>query len=386
MSKKYKKLIEQILTLHDLHQSWSPSHIANELQNSDCPPPQTRRALVRFINYTIKRGTVNARWRSGRPRTTRTRKFISLVKQNIENKRKQSMRRTNRLIKKEQLKSSYGSVHRALRYDIKIKPWKITRSQKINDTQRHERVRSAKILLRKFGNKPTRSNSKWKRLINSDFSGRINLIQKHNAKNNVIWSKNKTTIPPELLTVGQQKYSPGVMIFGSISSRGLIPNNSPIFIDEWLKTECKRLKKKRITMDRFMYIKLIETELKPHIDTLYPDVNVIWQDDMDSKHRSSYALNKIDELFCERITHDEEASKMADIWPIENIWGYIKEKIDEHEVENITALKYKIIQIWNTIKPDMCSKLINSIPKRLQCVINKKGHLINRKDYNSINI
>jgi hypothetical protein len=184
-------LIGQILTLHDLHQRWSPSDIADELQNSDCPPPQTRRALVRFINYTIKRGTVDVKRRSGRPRTTRTKRFISLVKQNTENKRKQSTRRTNRSIKKEQLKSSYGSVRRALTYDLEIKPWKIARSQKINDTQRHERVKSAKKLLRKFGNKPTRSTSKWKRLINSDFSGRINLIQKHNSKNDVIWSKSK---------------------------------------------------------------------------------------------------------------------------------------------------------------------------------------------------
>ncbi len=135
-----------------------------------------------------------------------------------------------------------------------------------------------------------------------------------------------------------------------------------------------------------MYIKLIETELKPHIDMLFPDVNVIWQDDTDSKHRSSYALSKIDELFYECVTPDEEASKMADIWPIENVWGYIKEKIGGHEVENIAVLKDKIVQIWNTINPDMCSKLINSIPKRLQCLIDKKGYPINKKDYNGMNI
>ena len=87
---------------------------------------------------------------------------------------------------------------------------------------------------------------------------------------------------------------------------------------------------------------------------LFPDVNVIWQDDMDSKHRSSYALNKIDKLFSERITPDEEAGEMADIWPIENVWAYIKDKIDEHEVENITTLKHRIVQIWNKITLQMC--------------------------------
>ena len=182
MSQKFKKLVEQILVLHELHKEWSPIDIADVLENSDCPPPQTRRALVRFINYTITRGTVNARKRSGRPRTTRTTQFISLVKHNIENKRKASIRNTIKSITNEQLKSSYGSVHRALTDDIEIKPWKIARSQKINMTQQYDRVRSAKKLLRKFGTVPTRSNSKWKRLINSAFSDRINLIQKHNSK------------------------------------------------------------------------------------------------------------------------------------------------------------------------------------------------------------
>ncbi len=186
------------------------------------------------------------------------------------------------------------------------RPWKIARSQKMNATQRYGRVKSAKKLLQKFGTKPTRSNSKQKRLINSDFSARINLIQKHNSKNDIVWSKNKTTIPPELLTGSQKRYCSGIMIFGAISSRSLILKHSPIFIDDWLKTECKKVNKEQNTMDRFLYIniKLVGKELKPHIDM---------------------------------------------IWSIENVWGYIKEKIDECEVKNITELKRRIVQIWNTI-------------------------------------
>ena len=107
MSNRYKKLREQILALHNLHKKWSSSNIANELQNSDCPPPQTRRALVRYIKYTMKRGTVESRNRSGRPRSTRTTTFISFVKDNIENKRKKSMRKTVKLMKANSLMVVY---------------------------------------------------------------------------------------------------------------------------------------------------------------------------------------------------------------------------------------------------------------------------------------
>ncbi len=41
--KNTKKLIEQLLTLHDLHKRSTPNDIADGLQNSNCLPPQTRR-------------------------------------------------------------------------------------------------------------------------------------------------------------------------------------------------------------------------------------------------------------------------------------------------------------------------------------------------------
>jgi len=64
MSRKYEKLRKQILILHELHQNWSSTDIANELMNSDCPPSQTRSPLIRYVNYTIKRGTIEARKRN----------------------------------------------------------------------------------------------------------------------------------------------------------------------------------------------------------------------------------------------------------------------------------------------------------------------------------
>ncbi len=80
MTRKYEKLRKKILIFHELHQNWSSSDIANELMNSDCLPSQTRYTLIRYVNYTIKRGTIEERKRTGRPRTTRISRFISLVK------------------------------------------------------------------------------------------------------------------------------------------------------------------------------------------------------------------------------------------------------------------------------------------------------------------
>ncbi|CAF3875757.1 unnamed protein product [Rotaria sordida] len=252
----------------------------------------------------------------------------------MENKLGQSIRKTNDLLQKNHVNSSYSSVRRTLKEDIKLKPWKLTRSQKLSPIQREARVISAKKLLKKFGLNPTRSNSKWKRLVNTDFSGRVSLLQKHNSKNNIIWSTSKTTIPLALQSVHQEKCSPGVLLYGAISSRGLIPPTASVFIDDWLKIECQKINKKKPTMDRFLYVKLVK-QLKIHIDQLYGDVNVIWQDDGDSNHRSHYALAKINEISDNRINPEEQSDKMADIF----LASVLRQKFSRHRQECLVLEK-----------------------------------------------
>ena len=241
-------------------------------------------------------------------------------------------------------------------------------------------MKRAKRLLIRFGRSPNRSNSKWQRLVNTDFSGRIGLIQKHNIKNNIIWSRSKESIPLDLQTIGQEKFSPSVLIYVGITCRGLVPNHAPIFIDEWLKVECAKIGKQKNSMDRFLYIKLVK-ELKRHIDQLYDDVDVIWQHDGDSKYRSYYVLHQIDDIFCERITLVEQAAKMPGGWLIENIWVFIKQKRVACEIQGLVTLRTKIVETWRSISPEICSALIRSIPRRLKCAIDKDGYGAKKEDF-----
>ena len=61
------------------------------------------------------------RKRTGRPRTTRTSIFISPVKDQMENKSGQSVRKTDEMFKRNRVNSSYGSVRGALKEDLKQK-------------------------------------------------------------------------------------------------------------------------------------------------------------------------------------------------------------------------------------------------------------------------
>ena len=79
----------------------------------------------------------------------------------------------------------------------------------------------------------------------------------------------------------------------AISSRGLIVKS----LVDWFKMKCKKMNKKRNTIDRFLCVKLIVEQLKPHIDKLFQDVNAICQGNHDSKHRSHYTYIRHNKRF-----------------------------------------------------------------------------------------
>ena len=74
---------------------------------------------------------------------------------------------------------------------------------------------------------------------------------------------------------------------------------------------------------------------------------------------------------------------MADIWPIENVWSIVKQRLMEKEPTGKNQLKLVITKVWKEIDNDkeLCKKLMKSIPDRLQAVINVDGNQISRSDY-----
>jgi hypothetical protein len=50
--------------------------------------------------------------------------------------------------------------------------------------------------------------------------------------------------------------------------------------------------------------------------------------------------------FASRIPNEEMAPKMADIWPVENIWSIVKDMIMSEEPKNKAQLKAIITRVW----------------------------------------
>jgi hypothetical protein len=94
---------------------------------------------------------------------------------------------------------------------------------------------------------------------------------------------------------------------------------------------------------------------------------VVWQQDPATIHRTEAALEAFS-AFASRIPHEALAPKMADIWPVENIWSIVKEMIKSKEPKNKAQLKTILPRVWREINSDkaLCKRLMKSIPPGLK--------------------
>ena len=69
--------------------------------------------------------------------------------------------------------------------------------------------------------------------------------------------------------------------------------------------------------------------------------------------------------------------KSPDLNPIENAWGYIKNIVQARVPQNLDELDRFVQEAFKEIiTSEYCKKLYDSIPKRLNLVIKKKGFRI----------
>ena len=136
-------------------------------------------------------------------------------------------------------------------------------------------------------------------------------------------------------------------------------------------------------MDNKIYANFITTKVS---DIAQQDLEhqlswYLWQDDNDTKHRTAHVLSEVSTVFPNRIDIKRQAAKMADIWPIENVWGILYEKLRLVEFSSLDEMERRVGKVWRDIDKNLCSKMIVSIPKRLRAVITKNGDQIAKEDY-----
>ncbi|CAF1683145.1 unnamed protein product, partial [Adineta ricciae] len=117
---------------------------------------------------------------------------------------------------------------------------------------------------------------------------------------------------------------------------------------------------------------LYESGLISTAEDQFPEGPTSWflQEDNDPKHKSRVALdwkydNQIQVLPWPAASPDQN--------PIENVWSIMKDILSKKTIGTLHEFEQEIIATWNSLSNDLAVTLVDSMKKRVQCLIEAKG-------------
>jgi hypothetical protein len=157
-------------------------------------------------------------------------------------------------------------------------------------------------------------------------------------------------------TVKTVKHSPGVMVWGCFGHAGA---GALTFLDKGAR------------MNSAMYTSVMDAHLVGSMARLRCKV---YQQDKAPCHTSKISMNWFRN---KRITLLEWPGNSPDLNPIENLWQFMKRRINRERYTSMTTLKNEILCAWREcVTPELCAKLVESMPRRIKAVMKNHGYPI----------
>ena len=119
------------------------------------------------------------------------------------------------------------------------------------------------------------------------------------------------------------------------------------------------------------YIQILNNNLIPLIKN--SNKNLILQHDNDPKHKANKTTQFLKN---NKITVLKWPSCSPDLNPIENVWKIVKEKVNKCKSKNVEEFIDNILNEWNNFNIEILNSLIQSMPIRIQKVIDNEGDVI----------
>ncbi len=159
-----------------------------------------------------------------------------------------------------------------------------------------------------------------------------------------VWRKPGTGLKMENLTPTVKFGGGSIMVWGCFSYKGV---GKLAFIEN--------------KMDSATYINILANNLASSAEIMGLE-KFIYQQDNDPKHTSKLTRSYFSDNNIELLPWPAQS---PDLNPIETLWAYLKQKMAEFSPKNISELKARILEEWNSIPVEYCQKLSMSFKKRV---------------------
>ena len=126
-------------------------------------------------------------------------------------------------------------------------------------------------------------------------------------------------------------------------------------------------------MDAVQYCEILDEGVAESFEKLdMPEEEGIFQQDNNPKHTS----RKADQWFEDNnIQVLQWPAQSPDMNPIEHLWHHLKSQLQKYDLppKGVHELWERVVKEWDEIPPEVCQRLIESMPRRIQAVIRAKG-------------
>ncbi|KAK5860518.1 hypothetical protein PBY51_021987 [Eleginops maclovinus] len=123
-------------------------------------------------------------------------------------------------------------------------------------------------------------------------------------------------------------------------------------------------------MKAHLYCDILKRSMIPSLQKLGRSRRAVFQHDTDPKHTSKRTTALLKRL---RVKVMDWPSMSPDLNPVEHLWGLLRRRVEEHKVSDIHQLCDVVMEEWKRVPVATCEALLNSVPRRVQAVLENNG-------------
>ena len=258
---------------------------------------------------------------------------------------------------------SHTTVNTYLRQKLHAKPFRRPKIPHLTPSMKEKRLLFA-LVHQEW------STEDWKNVLWTDESS-FQLFPPSNSQCNRIWSTSSENIHP----VTQIKHPPKIMVWGMMSAMGLselhfvepkVMVTGEYYRDTILAGPCAKAIKRKARKGNVLKIRM----------AIFFS-NMVFMQDSAPAHSAKKTQDKLKVMFSNVWDKDVWPGNSPDLNVIENLWSILKGKVAENEqCKTIEDLKKCVSQAWSEIPRSLLENLVESMPRRLQAVIDNDGGYI----------